>query len=296
MADTLNDLTSALQQYVVSPLNAFGMGGLVFDVQGESMAMLNADITDHYTEDNMAVQDHIALKPKKITLKGYVGELVHYGQNTTTLQPVQLVTQKLTEISAYIPAFTAAAQQEQEAIAGIDSAAGTLQSYAATVPGAANIYGLVKQAIGAFGPGAGQEGAYQYFAACQSGKILMGIQTPWEFLTNMAIESIVAIQSEDSIFMTDFAVTFKQMRFAETQTATTPLTGTGGTAPTGGATASPINSQQASPIANDGITPGIALPSLTLPTPQSLITGASSLFNNPYIYPIFKAVTGIPLP
>ena len=293
MVDTLNDLTSALQSYVVSPLNAFGMGGLVFDAQGESRADLMADITDHYTENNTAIQDHIAIKPKKITLKGYVGELVYYGADNTTLQPVQLVTQKLTEISAYIPAFTASAQQEQEAIAGIDSAGGTLQSYAATVPGAANIYGLVKQAIGAFGPTAGQEGAYQYFAACQTSNILMGIQTPWEFLTNMAIETIVAVQSEDSIFMTDFSVTFKQIRIAQTKTATAPLTGTGGTVPTGGATASPINSQQAAAVTNDGIIPGLNVPTNLLPGAQNQIIDVSSLINNSNLSRVFKIGAGL---
>lgn len=268
MTDTLADITAALQTYVVAPLNAFGLGGFVFDVKTEEIATLTADITDHYTEDNKALQDHIALRPKRVTLRGFVGELVYNtpsGDNSSSI--VQIVTQKLTVLSSYLPQISAAATQAQAAISGVDSAGGTLQSLAATIPAAANIYGLVQNSIGAFGINQKQQGAYQYFAACQSGGILMGIQTPWEFLTNMAIESIVAIQPEDSIFLSDFAITLKQIRIASTTTALTPLSGTGGLA-------SPaLNSQgatatQAALQTDIGIVPGQA--TTVLPTnPQA---------------------------
>ena len=47
----------------------------------------------------------------------------------------------------------------------------------------------------------------------------MGVQTPWEFMPNMVIESITAIQTEGTKYITDFAVKYKQLRFAQTQTA-----------------------------------------------------------------------------
>ena len=95
MSDTLDALTAEFQNYVVAPLNAFGLGGFLFDAEGESTARLNAEITDHYTEDNRAVQDHIAIHPTRITLKGYVGEIVYTqpGQDQSFLQTA---VQKLT--------------------------------------------------------------------------------------------------------------------------------------------------------------------------------------------------------
>lgn len=243
MADTTPDfnsiagITTALQTYVVAPLNAFGLGGFVFNLQGEDTATLSSDITDHYSENNTFLQDHIAIKPKRITLRGYVGELIYNasGQSPTV---VQTVTQKLTQIAAFLPAMGAAATQAQAAIASVSGATGTtgtLDALAGAIPATANIYGLVTNLLGTVsGDTKNQQSAYQYFAACQSTGTLMGIQTPWEFLTNMAVETIVAIQSEDSIFVTDFAITFKQMRFASiaTVTATSALTGTGGQAAT----------------------------------------------------------------
>ena len=200
-------------------------------MQGEDTATLSSDITDHYSENNTFIQDHIAIKPKRITLRGYVGELIYNasGQSPTV---VQTVTQKLTQLAAFLPAMGAAATQAQAAIASVSGAnasgTGTLDALAGAVPAAANIYGLVTNLLGTVsGDTKNQQSAYQYFAACQSTGTLMGIQTPWEFLTNMAVETIVAIQSEDSIFMTDFAITFKQMRFAAIATVTAAIVGQG---------------------------------------------------------------------
>lgn len=279
MVDTLGDLTSALQTYVVSPLNAFGLGGFLFDVQTEGTATLSADITDHYTEDNKAVQDHIAIKPKRITLKGYVGELL-YNTSSQSTEILQVLTQKLTTISAYLPQMSAAATQAQGAISGINSSGGTLESFSAGLPAAANIYGLIKNAIGAFGNTAKQQAAYQYFSSCQSEKILMGIQTPWEFLTNMAVETIVAIQPEESIFMTDFSVTFKQMRFATTKTAAAKLSGTGGSVPPGGPLSQGAAIAQGQPATNLGSNPSAPLPDPSLPGVQGSIISMANVANS----------------
>ena len=50
--------------------------GLAFDYTGEVKIESTSDITDHYMEDNTPTQDHIALAPRRVTLKGIVGELV----------------------------------------------------------------------------------------------------------------------------------------------------------------------------------------------------------------------------
>ena len=286
MANTLTDITSALQAYVVSPLNAFGAGGYVFDTQGESIASLNADITDHYTENNTALQDHIAIKPKRITLKGYVGELVYTVPNGNNSTLLQQATQKLTTIAAYLPLINSAATQAESAISGIQSAGGTLASFAEAVPAAANIYGLVQNAIGSTGLLQRQQAAYQYFAACQSTATLLAIQTPWEFLTNMAIESIVATQGEESIFITDFSVTFKQIRIAQVSTTSTLLSGTGGIVSSGTTIAQGATGSQITPVVNQGVCQGVACPTPTVPAPQQNISSGHS-FTLPSISSIF---------
>jgi hypothetical protein len=285
MADSLDSLIAGLQNYVVAPLNAFGLGGFVFDVQGEARARLDTEITDHYSEDNRALQDHIAIKPKRITLKGYVGELVYTQTTGGSSSIVQQVTQKLTSISGYLPALSAAATQAQQLLANPSASDITLNSVAGALPAAADLYALVKNSLGAFGDMKNQQNAYNYFNSCREQKILMGIQTPWEFLTNMAIETIDAIQSEDTKFMTDFSITFKQLRIAQTQTATTALSGTGGIESPGGVVAQGPAALQGSATTSQGIVPGLTLPAEILSGlgPISSATGVHSL----------KSITGL---
>jgi hypothetical protein len=264
MVQNIADITKGIQDYLVAPLNAFGMGGFLFTVQGEALEQLSSDITDHYTEDNKAVQDHIAKRPRRIVLKGYVGELSH-DIEPANQQALQVITQKLTTLTPYLPVLSSAAIQLQEAFQAPTQSQLTLSD-------TADIYGLVKNSLAAFGNQSKQQNAFNYFRTLWEQGVLMGIQTPWEFLTNMAIDNVVSIQGEETIFMTDFAVSFKQLRFAETQTLAFT---TGNTQKQGAAEI------QCTPELPLGIVPGQTLPLVTLPGAQSLITGGASFMTNP---------------
>jgi hypothetical protein len=79
-----NLLSSVTNQAIVRPLgspNLTGVSGLVLDILEDEEVILDSDITDHYVEQNYAVQDHIALKPLRFTLRGLVGELVDSTPN-----------------------------------------------------------------------------------------------------------------------------------------------------------------------------------------------------------------------
>ena len=52
-----------------------GIQGFVFDIPLENAVTLHASITDHYVEENYAIQDHISLEPLRIRASGRVGEL-----------------------------------------------------------------------------------------------------------------------------------------------------------------------------------------------------------------------------
>ena len=47
----------------------------IFDLKKDYKLNLNSDITDHYVEDNVAIQDHIGLKPLIIEVNGVIGEI-----------------------------------------------------------------------------------------------------------------------------------------------------------------------------------------------------------------------------
>src|SRR5271170_7629799 len=72
---------------------------ILFHYEGEQTVALESDITDHYIEDNTAIQDQIALKPVMITTHGFIGELNDVPPSFLSL--LQSASQKLTTISAY---------------------------------------------------------------------------------------------------------------------------------------------------------------------------------------------------
>ena len=213
-------ITNAFNTYVVSPLNAFGLGGFIFDIEGDAVTNLEAEITDHYTEDNTTIQDNIAIRPVRVILTNYVGELVYRRDNTTNT-PIQQLTQKLTVLNSYLPGLTPGAEQAYNILSGNASlpspdvlASLSAPNIGSTITNTANIYGMVQNLLP---PTTKQQQAYQYFKALWQQKILFAIQTPHEFLTNMAIESVRAHQPEDTKDISDFTLTLKQLRFASAQ-------------------------------------------------------------------------------
>lgn len=53
----------------------------LFTYLSDETLSVEADITDNWVETNYSVQDHIALKPRIIRLRGFVGETVYKGSN-----------------------------------------------------------------------------------------------------------------------------------------------------------------------------------------------------------------------
>lgn len=207
-------IQQSFNKYVVRPINAFGLGGFVFDVDGEATVNLTTEITDHYTEDNAAIQDHIAVKPKRVVLRNYVGELIdRRDNNTNTL--LQNITQKLTIASGYLPALASATKQAKSIFEGGIGPSSLKRLTDVTVNQVVDLWGATKNLTP---PIERQAQAYMFFKALCEQKILFSVQTPFEYMTNMAIESIAAYQGEESKYISDFSITLKEMRFAKTST------------------------------------------------------------------------------
>lgn len=216
MTIDINSITENFGKYIVQPANLFGLGGFVFDVEGEATVRLQSDITDHYTESNSAIQDHIAIRPKTVTLKNYVGELVFRLDNSTDT-PLQKAVQKLTVLNSYLPALSKATAQAKKIFeSGLSKT--TLNNLTSiSINDVADLWGVVKNLTP---PTTRQAQAYMFFKALQEQKILVSLQTPFEFMTNMAIESVIPYQGESTKDMSDFTITLKEMRFAQTKTTT----------------------------------------------------------------------------
>ena len=226
--DNIAGIKDVYKKYIVRPAGLFGLAGFVFDIEGEANAQLQNNITDHYTEDNTTISDHITVLPKRITLKNYVGELADIVDDSFE-RDIQKVGQKLITLGAYVPSITDAAQQALPSIKQFingDKGATDLNisdiANNVELDDIANVYSLVKN----FAPPIPKQSqAFLYLKALRDQKILVSIQTPFEFMENMAIETIVARQGEETVSMSDFTVTFKEVRFATTQITQTSRQG-----------------------------------------------------------------------
>lgn len=205
-------ISNSLNSYVVRPVNAFGLGGFIFDIEGETEVNLSAEITDHFMEDGTTVQDHVAIKPKRVRLKNYVGE-VTFNQDGNTQTLIQKAVQKLTVLNQVAPTLSRAAQQIFNLKKTDLSVAGVTQFVSSlTVNRVADYWALAKNLVQNQDK---QTQAYMYLKALMEQKIVVSLQTPFEFMSSMMIESIVAVQQENSKFISDFTVTLKEIRTAE---------------------------------------------------------------------------------
>jgi hypothetical protein len=193
-------------QAIIRPNNPpLGVAGYVFDVLAEESMECASDITDHYVEDNTTIQDQIALKPERFTVKGLVAELVL----STTLQQTQ--SDQVNPLGIFpplLPVFTLASTETQ-----LRQAADTTAQNNSVI-NTQSLYGFFDRSAGALAQSR-QAKAFSYFYQLWRGRELFSVETPWGVLNNMAIESLSPSQSADSASKTDFTLTFKKIRFAQ---------------------------------------------------------------------------------
>lgn len=189
--------------------NTTGVAGYVFDIVGVEEAALQSEITDHYVENNIAVQDHIALRPVSFTLRGIVGEL----NNLIPRGLAQIFSQVrgIPIVEDYAPIF---AQQAQESYSEIASQAAAAQN---AVAQASSFFGVFNQGDTT---ASRQQKAYRYFENLWRTRQTVTVETPYGIFENMSIEDFRGKQNEDTLTMSEFTIRLKQLRIVETVVST----------------------------------------------------------------------------
>lgn len=178
---------------------------LVFHYEGEQTVALESDITDHYIEDNTAIQDQIALRPEVIQTHGFIGELNDVVPDA--IKPLKIAADKLTVLVAYTPQLT------ETALIAYQQAAFAYQVGANAVNAAVAAWSSI---TGSSGVQTKQGAMFQQFYGYWQSRTLFTVQTPWGLFSDCAIKSLRAIQDAETRVITDFEVQFKKMRFAKT--------------------------------------------------------------------------------
>lgn len=201
-----------------------GENGFLFDYEGENSILLQADITDHYVEDNSSIQDHIALKPEEVTVHGYVGELRDFIPDLPPF--IKTLKDKLTQLGPFFPELTETAlivyntafQLAQTALVlagNIGATINTLNTGSALTDAQqqqqADLGLVVQKSIQTQ-----QQIMFLRFYTYMQNRIFFTVQTPWAIFNDMTIKSVKAVQDPDTRMISEFQVTFKKLRFAET--------------------------------------------------------------------------------
>lgn len=214
----------------VIPSVDIGINGFLFDTIGEESLNLESDITDYWVEDGTPAQDNIALKPVVYRLRGNIAEIKMQPQEVFEVNPE--IKERLQDIEAFKPSLN---QQAQNFISG--QAARIVKPIETS-----SLFKKIKD-LGIIDL-TKQKAVFFYFQILQENRVLSVVQTPWRILPNMAIQSIVANQGEDSQEITEFDIIFKQINYIKSDIL--DLTSKSGRA-------SPLSSA----VKNNGITPGI---------------------------------------
>ena len=199
------------------------VGGFEFDYIGEERVEAGTEISEHYSEDNSFMQDHIAVKPSVIIMRGFVAEQAY---NKTTIVPELLaLATALTPVTPYIGKYSpgAAAAMGQ----AVTQTVSILQSLAQIQ----NLYGSVSKVLGGL---AGTQvtkvrAAYNTLDALRISGAPFAVVTPWATFGDpgtsgdpnvqlphglMMIESMVLVAPEDTRGWADIVVRLKEIRVA----------------------------------------------------------------------------------
>jgi len=203
--DALNTLVyNRAQIAIVRPDNPPpGIAGFLLSVVDDDRVELQSDITNHYTEENSPVQDHIALQPEQVTTTGAVAELVLANP---VAKRITEAPNPLPIIPNFTPPLAPAAEAQQAAL--VEAAESDLNA----VTNTQSLYGYYQARLPQQPNQTKQQVAFGYLYQLWKGRQTFSIETPWGFFTNMAILSISANQGGVTRMVSDFTVTFQKIR------------------------------------------------------------------------------------
>lgn len=215
-ADLLSSVidTAAL----ITPQEDVGFNGWLFHIPQDETLEFYSEVTDHYVEDNTAVQDHVALRPVEFTVTGLIGELNWKDVYDKNEQQVAEIQNRLPVLSILTPELTAQALQVFNTVNKAYDTAKKLDKMASDE----NTPDVYKRFLDEAGNSFNTNGRYKeqelavnYFFWAWKSRKLFKVQTPWRIFDNMIIKSCRASQSESGRTTTNITLTFKQLNIID---------------------------------------------------------------------------------
>ena len=195
----------------------------VFDIKREYKYNLSSDITDHYVEDNVAIQDHIGLKPIILEVTGSIAEVNLYEEDRK-VEGTFGQDNQFNSLDSFL-----------YRMGSLTSFAPNIINQAADIYNTANfVYSTVNKMVNFDKRGTSRSG-YDYtekyneevikatrqcdwvkwFTTQWWNRASFTIVTPYGVLTDMYIMDLSASQPENTRYVTNLNIKFKQIRKAK---------------------------------------------------------------------------------
>lgn len=217
---------------------------LFFHTVNDDTVNFQSNITDNWVENNTAIQDHIAISPVTITMRGLIGELVYTSEQAAKEYESVLAQAnyenskgivladfgnfykfrdngKLTAISAYFPEVSNVTQLAQNIWDRHEAAQKKAERIGNILTGQAN--NNLSAKMNAYSGLNSNLQESQLKIICEDikdywiNRVSFTVNTPFGDFDNMYIQSVTLHQGNEN-FIGDVDVTLKQIRFAETLT------------------------------------------------------------------------------
>ena len=205
--------SSVASKFLVRPTgadsNIIGTGGFLFHIIDQEEVMVEAEATDHYVEKNYAIQDHVSIRPVMFTLKGFMGELndISFNQMLAPLTNIQ----SLGDIGGLAPNFSQQAAQAYSKITSVTAKVNSVINQAHNICDIFNAKSTTKTQA---------QKAFSFFFNLLQNRLPCSVETPFDTFDNMLVLRVGNVSRGDTKQITDFSVTFKQIRVVETITIT----------------------------------------------------------------------------
>ena len=181
-----------------------GIAGFLFGIDQDTEVNLESDITDHYTESNRSIQDHIALRPETIRLRGLVAEVTSRTEDAQVT--LDLPAAPRLGDNGMGPDVSPSATQTRT----VRVQASIAESV--TAANASSLYGYYLSRLPQQPNTSRQSQAFNFFYQLWLGRQLFTVETPFGIFTSMALASLSARQDEDDKWHSEFTISFKRIR------------------------------------------------------------------------------------
>lgn len=207
------------------------VGGFQFDYIGEERIEAGAEITTHYSENNQFMQDHRAIKPTVIIMRGFVAETVF--NRRSILNSILSLSSALGTVQPYLGQYSpGTAAKMQEAVTQTDQIINQL----AQISG---IGASITKLVGSFSQ-TRIRAAYNKLDALRLSQIPFAVVTPWATFGDnpgnghgpMMIENLVMVSPEETRGHADIIVRLVEIRTAPSLLPTTQDNARGSQIPT----------------------------------------------------------------